>query len=72
LCHRLTQAVERTHRIGREVDVGPHAHELRGLLVNGDRVALCAQGDGRGQTANACAHDGDVQRKRHVPSPENE
>ncbi|MNN22515.1 hypothetical protein D3C81_1358740 [compost metagenome] len=61
------QAVQRAHRVGREVDVRADAGKALRLFVNHRVQAELAQRDGRGQSADAGAVDADLQSHVAVP-----
>lgn len=55
------QTVKGAHGVGRQVDVGPHAHKGPGLLEYGDVVACTLQGNSGGEAADPGTGNGDIQ-----------
>ena len=60
-CRADTEAVEGTHGIGGQVDIGTDAQKGFGLLEYGDVVTGALQGNGGGQAADPGTGNGDIQ-----------
>ena len=55
------QAIQRTDRVGGEVDIGTDAQKGLGLFEHGDLVTGAMQGDGGGQAADTGTGDSNIQ-----------